>query len=440
MPIRIFAFSVYLVFSVLVAATAQIVKGLGVSVHNFPAPVKSYRLENSGKLYKIYPGSKPADLLTTIPRSEMNRHPHLLGVCDFDTDGTDEYFVKRQYKTSMIEETINTIRIYRQRSKTVSDLASEFQIRGNLLEMYFVKAATSKERNQVIFSMLGGAYWSYYQRLNPDGKSAHLLVEDGIESTEAARLAPGGGSDLLLEDFDGDGIREWVLNVWKGGEDCRCYNPFWIDFLRVLRPAPRGLQQVWPPKDWWIAQDASPTAPVQSGLSSSCENKYAVTVGLWDIDDDRQDEIVAVRDFAANPNPGRTISIYKLRPGFNSFAETSFLHFSEGPVPVVIEGIRRLKERKQIVLQFMDQGKCTSASEHVTMTGGIDYKDGKLTKAWMRDDLNIQVEWKIEDMDADGEDEVLFTPHPTPFAPPPVLQAPLLLKGIETFKPFAPKN
>ncbi len=437
MHTRIGLLSGCLVLSALVCATAQ-VKRHGVSVRDFPAPVKPYRLENSGKLYKISPDSKLADLLTTIPHGEMMRHPSLLGVCDFDGDSADELFINWLYEPSGQIEAINTVRIYRPRSKRVSNLVSEFKIQGNMLGMYFIRAATPKERNQVIFSTLGGAYWSYYRRLQPDGISTPLLVEDGIESTEAARLAPGGGSDLLLNDLDGDGIREWVLSVWKGGEDCRCFNPFWLNFFRILRPVPRGLQQAWPPRDWSTAKNGAPAAPVQSASSRLCDNKYSVATDLGDIDDDGLDEVIEVRDFAAEPNPRRTVSIYKLRAGSNSFTEIASIHFPTGPVPVVIEGTRRLKDRKQILLQFMDPAKCNNISEQVTTTGGIDYKDGKLSMTWMREDLDMQVSWKIEDMDADGEDEVLFTPHPVPFSPRPALHAPLLLKGIKTFKPFAP--
>jgi hypothetical protein len=55
---------------------------------------------------------------------------------------------------------------------------------------------------------------------------------------------PGGGSELLLDDLDEDGVREWVLTVIKGGDDCRCSSPFWLNFFRILRPAPRGVLQV----------------------------------------------------------------------------------------------------------------------------------------------------------------------------------------------------
>jgi len=61
--------------------------------------------------------------------------------------------------------------------------------------------------------------------------------------------------------------------------------------------------------------------------------------------------------------------------------------------------------------------------------------------AWKLEDLDMQVEITIEDMDSDSEDEVLVKPKPTNNAPsPPALQAPLLLKGIRTFKPFPPAN
>lgn len=59
----------------------------------------------------------------------------------------------------------------------------------------------------------------------------------------------------------------------------------------------------------------------------------------------------------------------------------------------------------------------------------------------MNDKLDMQVASTIEDMDGDGEDEVVFTPMPQKSWPaPPALTSPLLLKGISTLKPFSPRK
>ena len=166
---------------------------------------------------------------------------------------------------------------------------------------------------------------------------------------------------------------------------------------------------------------------------------------LCDIDDDGRDEILVLSDDPAAQGPVRSLSIVRLPAASDSFTTTASIQFPSGAIPIEIEGVRGLGDRKQIILRFADPARCgNDALRYSTgaMTGGgVDYKDGKLSVSWMNDRLDMSVGFSIEDVDGDGEDEAIFTPHrQTGFPGTPALTRPLLLKGIRTFTPYAPRR
>lgn len=360
----------------------------GISLWDLPSPAKSYELKDSGKVYEVGGKITPQRLITILPQNSMKHHPRLLGVCDLDGDSSNEVFItwtiERDAKTlspaeadkrHTFKEPINIVRIYRVKKGDAAERLSEFQIEGQLLKLFFAKASTSSETNRVFLSTLGGAKWSTFYALSSDCKSVFLLAE---QTTGHSPKVPGSAEDVWLDDLDGDGIGEWILADWRG-EDYRCSYGFFGkgNYLEIFRPAPRGVRKIWPPKDWGLGWNGKQLAPSQIPQ----DKKYIVMNYLSDINNDGRDEIVALRDFAVEPNPGRTLSIYQLHAGSNSFTETASIRFPAGSIPVLVEGTRRLKDREQILLRFADPARCgdEGLNNHrgVVTMGGVDYKGGE---------------------------------------------------------------
>jgi hypothetical protein len=70
-------------------------------------------------------------------------------------------------------------------------------------------------------------------------------------------------------------------------------------------------------------------------------------------------------------------------------------------------GIRRLKNRKQIVLRFTDAAKCHDEKDVV---GAGDFKSGNLRLSWINEKVLIDrdVQANVKDVDRDEEEEMIF--------------------------------
>jgi len=271
-----------------------------------------------------------------------------------------------------------------------------------------------------------------YYALRSDGKSVFPLAERTGDFTKEPE-----GQDCRLDDLDGDGILEWILVGWGGDYD-RCDYQSPGSSLEIFRPASTSVRKIWPPKSRArsvLGAEAPKAQPAGASRKGRPAENLIVMNYLCDIDDDGRDEILVLSDDPAAQGPVRALSIYRLLAASDSFTATASIQFPAGAIPVEIDGVRGLGDRKQV--------RCGNDALRYSpgaMTGGgVDYKDGKLSVSWMNDKLDVWVGFSIEDVDGDGEDEAIFTPQrQNGFQGPPALTGPVLLKGVRTFTPYAP--
>lgn len=423
-----------LILLVPVCVSAQTVNGL-VDLQRGAETVKPYNLSDSGQILRTASAERAASLLTKLPPAVMEHHPQLLGIHDFDGDGREELFIGWAPPT---REGSTHIQIYRINSAKDATFLNELQLEGAPAWIMFPRVPNGKKINAAIAVVLGGAKWGIYYLIFPGAKSPVKL---------------GDAADVKLSDLDGDGSYEWILLQWRGF-DLRCYYGFFGlgASMDIYRLSGRKFVQIWPPAEWAIL-DADIDSAIRFGHAQPPSNPndtavsplskpipwgktYLVMNEFYDVDDDGRMEIITITDAVSLKNPGRRLSIYKL--GKDHFDRLADLNIPSDYPAVEIMGIRRLKDRKQIVLLLGDVKRCGDDAHKyekgVTIAAGFDLKDGMLRQSWVNDKIGIGMGATVKDIDNDGEEEMIFTKNVSPLKEPPK-ERPVLLKGIKDFLP-----
>jgi hypothetical protein len=358
--------------------------------------IKSYVLENSGRILRKNNSGK-SSTLTILPREIMKHHPMLRGISDFDSDGMLEIFI-----SWLINPDLSHIQVYRVNSSQAAKLMLESQIHYTPVTVLFPVLPQRRKINAAIIAGVGGAYWDAYFAVFP-GRNKFVNF--------------GTGSGLQLGDLDGNGTFEWIQLQWRGFDPtCHSYVPGPGRNANIFRLSGEKFVKVWPPSGW-VTQERDPG------------NTCVVMSKLFDMDGDGGAEIVAITDIRENPHP--RLSIYK--SGFDHFACIASADIPSKYIATEIIGIRRLKDRKQVVLRMAQAAKCLSDSYR-----GFDFKDGRLAQSWINDKIraDLDIQGVAKDIDGDGEEEMIF--KEVDWSPPrPPKTAPILLKGIKDFSPYA---
>ena len=427
-----------LVLLVPVCASAQTMNGL-IDLKRGAETVKPYNLDDSGRILRVASAGQKAGLLTTLPSAVMKHHPELLGIHDFDGDGREELFIGWDPPT---RGGSTHIQIYRINSGQNATFLNELQLEDAPAWIMFPRVPNGKRINAAIAVVLGGAKWGIYYLIFPGAKSPVKL---------------GDAADVKLADLDGDGRYEWILLQWRGF-DLRCAYGFFGqgNNMDIYRLSGERFVEIWPQADWAVLDgdiDSAirfgyPEPRMNSNGSVSPLSKpipwgktYLVMNRFYDVDDDGKLEIVAITDVVNRAEPKSQLSIYKSRG--DRFDRLVQADISSSFPAIEIMSIRRLKDRKQIVLLLGDVKRCGDEAhryeEGVTIAAGFDLKDGMLKQSWVNDKIGIGIGAMVKDIDNNGEEEIIFTKMASPLKEPPK-EKPVLLKGIKDFLPYTPSN
>jgi hypothetical protein len=364
----------------------------------------------------------------------MKKEPKLLAIADFDGDSRTEVFTS--WGTYL-----HHFQVFRLASDKDSTLLCEFQIEsGPISSVDFPLASKKGKVNAAIVTVMGGAKWSEYHVLLPGKKRPVKL---------------GDASHLKLRDLDGDGAYEWVLFQWRGSDTKCSYGFFGLgDSVDIFQLSGNRFVSVWPPSDW-AALDADVLSEIRFGRPQPqwksdgtqvsapwkpipWERTYLVMNRFYDLDDDGRMEIITITDVLSKEDSRRQLSVYKLR---NRFTRLAYVDLSPDYPAIAIMGIRRLKDRKQIVVRQADVNRCgddvAKLQEGVMTAAGYDFRNGELKQSWVNDTIDITLEGTVKDLDEDGNEEMIFTPGEHNYFPQgPVQKMPVILKGIRDFLPY----
>jgi hypothetical protein len=264
-----------------------------------------------------------------------------------------------------------------------------------------LKEPDPKQPGKVFLLIPGGATWSTYYLLRRDGKSADKV-------TEASR-------DQLV-DLNHDGIYEVMFSSWHNSDE-RC--PFGLTgggYIEIFQ---------------WDGKTFSYRPRWPSGLAAIEDMAQ-----LYDMDGDGAQEIVALMDEERESNKGRKLTIYKLSG--QTVGVVSQIDLTSPYTAVHIVGIRRLRDRKQIVLLLADPKSCAEGSQMGDLRitgGGYNFRDGHLELAWLNDKIDITngIGASLLDIEGDGDEEMLFEDRASDSPFRAKKQAPILLRGEKDF-------
>jgi hypothetical protein len=100
-----------------------------------------------------------------------------------------------------------------------------------------------------------------------------------------------------------------------------------------------------------------------------------------------------------------------------------------------IMGVRRLRDRKQIVFRLTNASKC---HEEKDVLGAVDFRKGDLLLSWINEKIQIDrsVQAKVTDVDGDGEQEMIFAEDR--WLDPKKAHSPLILRGLDHLMAYVP--
>jgi hypothetical protein len=370
----------------------------GIHLRQLKDTAAAYRLANNGEV-TLKKKASPTPPIARLSSKIMEHKPRLIGVFDFNGDRRKEIFITWQSRPHDGFNAVYQVQVYRIVYNLHCELFGEFQVNTpSEPALYCWLPRTPQDRPAAYLVAPGGATWSTYYFIHPNGKWMTKI---------------GEGPQFELIDLDGDGIPEWNVLIMRG-EDLRCTYGFFGPgiTMEIFRQSGDPLKQLWPPADWaelnGVKCECLSDVPIPA--VSSCCRRYQVNAQLYDIDDDGMMEIIAISDLNTTDSKHRLLEVYNLKG--DSFKCIDSISFSTPTIPVVIMGFRRLKDRRQVVLRFADFARCyddsTKLLPNVLSVQGIDFQKGRLSHSWTNATLNLGYECKNQHSGAGAEDETLF--------------------------------
>jgi hypothetical protein len=224
-------------------------------------------------------------------------------------------------------------------------------------------------------------------------------------------------------DLDNDGIYELIFGQYHNFDERFGCNFLNIRYFEIFQWNNNfSYQRIWPPEGW------------RDYGASSGGNGYQVGGMRYDMDDDGKEEIVALTDTGEKGDKGRELSIYKLSD--RNYTLLSKVDLTYPYTAIDILGIRRLRDRKQIVLQleeFRSSEELEKSIHGKLVLEGYDFKDKHLEFVWLNEQIKVAVgrmemdnsSVSIADTDGDGEEEMVFKTGEA--------DKPIVLKGEKEF-------
>ena len=242
---------------------------------------------------------------------------------------------------------------------------------GPIANIAFYQPPGTADIPKTVFEVMGGAKWSTWYLLGPDGRSTHKL---------------GSGTDYHFIDLEKNGIYNLVANKERPFEPvCKVFGYMSLNpglYPEIFRKEGSGYARIWPPADW-LPYDFQllDRLPRETSLLGK---HYAVMATLYDISRDGTAEIVALTDIVRRGDTERALETYKVSGG--SMLLKSRVAVAHPDMAVVIYGIRRLRETTQAVLLFADPQDCAGRADYpsLSMAEGFDFRQGQLMPAWRR--------------------------------------------------------
>jgi hypothetical protein len=341
---------------------------------SFSAVETGSLLTTQGEAYKLIVTMNDVhlQLLFKLTPEIMDRKPTLHGVFDFDGDGEEEIFIEwhEQREEYGVD---HHYQVYKEKEGEY-EVLGDFKIEDMMEDCYvgFIKETDPDQPRKVLFSTRVG---SRYEAL-------YLLSRDGRSVDEVCSATAWG-----LQDIDRDGIHE-IMIIYMHSWERRFSIDLQFRYIVIFQWDDESFsyRKIWPEDNEVIAE-------------------------LYDVDDDGCDEIVALTD-TGEEKEGRKLSIYKMSN--KAFVLISQLDVTYPYTAFDILGIRRLKDRKQIVLlleeyKSREEVQKDPQAQGVQMIRGYDFKDDHLELTWSNGKIKEATDMApVVDTDGDGEEEMLF--------------------------------
>lgn len=360
--------------------------------------VKQYALRSSGQIDRVDASKRFVARLTNLPQAVMKHHPEISAVFDFDNDGRLEVFIHWH-----LAETDQThMQVYKIDSDQITRLAFDSELDHPYVVIDFPPRSERLTTNAAIVFCQQGVYWGTFYVLFPDCRRLVKL---------------GDASDIKFADLNGDGAYEWILWQWRGF-DRRCGFTFpGGQSAEVFRWISDKFIKIWPPKGWAAQID-------ESGDIGQVMNRF------YDVDDDGIPELITATDIREKTQS--RFSIYK--PAKESFRRIAYADFPKKYAITEIMGVRRMKDRKQIVLRLTNAANCKDEKD---VLSAVDFKGGDLQLSWINEQVHIDrdVMASIRDVDGDGEEEMIFSEDR--WLDAKKVHQPLILRGLKNLQAYS---
>ena len=359
--------------------------------------LNGYELRTAGRLFRQTTAMPSAVFVAQLPLTIIGEGAKLDGVFDFDGDGQQEVFLT--WKTSANYTFVHHFQVYRILGQGAV-LLGQFSFEGGpFANVAFHQPQGDADTPKTVFEVMGGAKWSTWYLLVPDGKSTQEL---------------GSGTNYQFIDLEKTGVYNLVVYKERPFEPvCPTFAYMGLNpglYPEIFRKEGAGYTQIWPPADW-LPYDFQLLDQMRRDLTPLLGKHYAVMATIYDIDQDGAAEIVALTDIVRRGDTKRTLEVYKVSGG--SLILKSQVAVALPDMAVVIYGIRRVRDARQAVLLFADPRQdCGGGAEYpsLSMAEGFDFRRGQLMPAWHRkfDQFYPYLPAAVTDVDHTGEEEMTF--------------------------------
>lgn len=317
------------------------------------------------------------DTAARLPLPALNKKASLAAVLDADDHGRRDIIF--QWMTGASYPFLHHFQVYRTSGRD-SALLGEFTFEGG------PNAGIAYYQPNTVFEIMGGAKWSTWYLLAPDGKSTRKL---------------GDGSDYRFIDLENNGTYDLVVYKERPFEPvCSQLSYMSLNpglYPIVFRKQGDSYSKIWPPPEW-LPYDLQLKA-----AGPRTEKRYVVMAEIYDLYRNGGAEIVALTDTAEH-GTNRTLEVYKVAGA--SVTLESQIPVASPDMAVVIYGIRRLRDTAQVVLLAANPQTCGS----LTKAEGFDFRQGQFKAVWRRnfDQFYPYMPAALTDTEHTGEEEMTF--------------------------------
>jgi hypothetical protein len=362
--------------------------------------LNGYEIRTGGKLFRRTAATPSGVFVAQLPLRSAGKGAKLAGVFDFDGDGRQEVFL--QWMTSAKYPFVHHFEVCRidgQKAVLIGQFAFEGAPQAGIA---FYRPPSAADTPKTVFEVTGGAKWSSWYLLSPDGK-------------DAPKVGDGAGYQFI--DLEKTGIYDLVVYKERPFEPvCGFFGYMSLDpglYPIVFRKNGTGYAKIWPPADW-LPYDFQLLDRLRREPAPLTGKHYAVMAALYDIDRDGAAEIVALTDTVLAGDTRRALEVYKVTGG--ELILKSRLGVAHRDMAVVIYGIRRLRDTAQAALLFADPRNCTlveargAGAPALSMAEGFDFRQGQFQRVWRRkfDQFYPYMPAAVTDVDHSGEEEMTF--------------------------------